>query len=204
MALLNTPRTCCSANSTDASLTREHAANHAPAGRALAACVVVVCVLAACSSPDPAADTPRDTIAPAPVQQDSPADPPPATGDDAGNTYFEGSEHVWLEARERGVTFRAVGQEPGWLLEIEGERRIRVAVDYGQDERFTPVPRPVVDSTTWTTTYRAVTEGTDLRVSIRDEPCADTMSGERFSATVVMVLDGTTYHGCGRSLDELP
>ncbi|MBR9991352.1 MAG: hypothetical protein KFH98_16430 [Gemmatimonadetes bacterium] len=120
------------------------------------------------------------------------------------NTFIEGSEHVWLAARDRGVTFRAVGQEPGWLVEIEGDRRIRVVTDYGQDERVTPVPRPVVDSTTWTTTYRVVTEGRELRISIRDEPCVDTMSGERFPTTVTLVLDGTTWHGCGRALDDLP
>jgi uncharacterized membrane protein len=173
-------------------------------------------LIAACSSPAPAPDTAPDTGLDAvpPSAPHTPAAPlPPDTGAadtappspaDSQDTFFEGSEHVWLDAQERGVTFRAVGQEPGWVVEISGDRRMRIVTDYGARELdVTPVPAPTVDSTTWTTTYRARADGSDLRVLIRDEPCADTMSGERFSATVTLVLDDATYRGCGRALDGL-
>jgi len=132
---------------------------------------------------DTVADMPRDTASPEPA-----------------DTFFEGSEQVWLEARARGVTFRAVGQEPGWLLELNQNDTMRVVVDYGARELTFALPEPAVDSTTWVTTYRARSDGHTVRVDIRDEPCADVMSGERFGATVQLVLDGVRYDGCGRAL----
>jgi uncharacterized membrane protein len=229
MRSIYTPRTGCSLPSIAASLTRDADGNHDPRRRpALPRHHALLClVVTACSPSAPAHDAHTDTVpaqlpdsVPAPLSDTVPAvlpdtvpaaSPDPPSGQDtvqiphvdSADTYFEGSEVVWLEARERGVTFRAIGQEPGWLVEIEGDRQIRVVTNYGADEVVTPVPPAVVDSITWTTTYRAVTESDDLRIDIRDEPCADTMSGELFSATVSMVLNGTTYHGCGRALDEL-
>jgi putative lipoprotein len=117
--------------------------------------------------------------------------------------YFEGSQRVWEAARDRGVIFRAVGQEPGWVLEIE-DSRMTLVTNYGADEVVTPVPEPVVDAASQTTTWHAVTEANDLHIESREQPCVDTMSEERFSMTVTVILNGTTYDGCGRMLDRLP
>ena len=38
---------------------------------------------------------------------------------------------TWQEARRRGVQFRAIGQEPGWLVEVTADS-LRVEWDYGQ------------------------------------------------------------------------
>ena len=165
--------------------------------------VMIGCVTAACPSP------PRDAPVDAPASTGSAADTARVSGARAGqgveahappDTFFEGSEQVWLQARARGVTFRAVGQEPGWLIEIHQDETLRIVLDYGARELELPLPAPVVDSTTWVTTYRARNEQHNVRIDIRDEPCADVMSGERMSATVVLVIDEERYHGCGRTL----
>ncbi|MGH7447474.1 MAG: COG3650 family protein [Longimicrobiales bacterium] len=146
----------------------------------------VFSLLAACSSSPPSIDALPDTAPP-------PLHPP------SHNTYFEGSQRVWDAARERGVTFRAVGQEPGWVLEIEGDDRITLTTNYGADRVVVPAPSARTDPVARTTTYHAVTENADLHISIHEEPCTDTMSGERFPASAVVVLNGTVFHGCGRS-----
>lgn len=102
------------------------------------------------------------------------------------------------EAKRRGVVFRAVGQEPGWHLEIREGERIRFVYDYGEHEAVVPAPEPTVDEAT--RTYRAETEAHDLIATLTDEPCTDAMSGERFPTTVTVVLNGETYRGCGRPL----
>lgn len=110
---------------------------------------------------------------------------------------------MWEAARDRGVVFRAVGQEPGFVLEVE-DSRITLVTNYGADELVTPVPEPAVDAASRTTTWHATTEANDLRIEVREEPCSDTMSGERFSMTVMITLNDMTYDGCGRMLDRLP
>lgn len=208
---------CSSLLRRPASLTRTPHANHAGLYEAAAAAAarhrmqrtlllfLVTPLLAACSSPAPPPDTAADTAAVAPTV--GPADTPSVVRPDtvlAQDTFFEGSEAIWLDAERRGVTFRAVGQEPGWVLELGAGRQIRLVTDYGAEEWILPMPAPVVDSVTWTTTYRVVAPDADLTIDIRDEPCADIMSGERFPATVIIVLNRVRYGGCGRGLDLLP
>jgi hypothetical protein len=108
----------------------------------MAGALAVLLVAGCGSSGHPSADAQPDTTTTPPVA--------------AQDSYFEGSQRVWEAARDRGVVFRAVGQEPGWVLEV------------------------------------------------REEPCMDTMSGERFSMTATLTLNNTTYDGCGRMLDRLP
>lgn len=149
-------------------------------------------LLAACSTPAPPA-TPPDSV----------PDSDSARVQAQVDTYFEGSRRVWEAARDRGVLFRAVGQEPGWVLEI-AERTMTLIMNYGADTLAFPVPQPAPDPDTRVVAYHARTQAHDLHVSIREEPCSDTMSGERFSVTVQLVLNDTTYAGCGRSLARLP
>jgi uncharacterized membrane protein len=170
---------------------------------------LLLILLASCSSPAPSNGQPENVPPQAPGDILHPdtgrLDTAQAVLPDSQDTFFEGSEHVWLDARERGVTFRAIGQEPGWLVEISGDRTMRVVTDYGAVEFIiAPVPRAVVDATTRTTTYSARADGSDVQVRIRDVPCADTMSGQRFSATVTLSVNGISHHGCGRTLSVPP
>jgi hypothetical protein len=97
----------------------------------------------------------------------------------------------------RDTDFRAVGQEPGWLLEIRKAREMRLITDYGADTAVTPVPPGQTDTATGARTYHAVTEAHDLQVLIQPTACTDVMSGESYETTVTITLDGRAYHGCG-------
>jgi len=101
-------------------------------------------------------------------------------------------------ARDRD--FRAVGQEPGWQLEIRQGAEMRFTYDYGKGTAITPASRAQVDSSTGTRTYHAVAEANDLRVEIVPVSCADSMSGRQFQATVSVTLNGKTFRGCGEEL----
>lgn len=105
---------------------------------------------------------------------------------------------VWEDARQRGIEFRALGNEPGWHLEIEKGRRIVFVTDYGKTKTYTPVPQPTVSG--GRATYRIRTEAHDLTVLIERRICRDTMSGEAFEAFVMVRLDGREYRGCGQAL----
>ena len=63
----------------------------------------------------------------------------PAVADEAS------TNNVWQKAKLRGVSFRAIGQEPGWLLEITNGKEILLVTDYGQNRVSLPYVEPVVD-----------------------------------------------------------
>jgi putative lipoprotein len=104
----------------------------------------------------------------------------------------------WEDARRRGVEFRAIGQEPGWMLEIDREKSIYLLADYGEKKVTMPVPTP--RDSAGTTIYDTRTEAHRLTVRIRPSVCHDSMSGEEMTHTVTVTLDGTEYRGCGRDL----
>lgn len=118
--------------------------------------------------------------------------------EDISSADSAGIARVWDEARRQGIDFRGIGQEPGWLLEIREEESIRFAYDYAQREVTMPYVEPV--SHDGATLYATSANGQELLVTVRNEPCQDVMSGERFEAKVQVQLDSTTYNGCGRSL----
>lgn len=102
-------------------------------------------------------------------------------------------------ARDRD--FRALGQEPGWQLEIRKGAEMRLTYDYGAGTAVTPAAKAQIDPTSGTRTYHAVTEANELRVVIVPVQCADAMSGRPFPATVSVTLNGRTLRGCGEELE---
>ena len=106
----------------------------------------------------------------------------------------------WEAAMMRGIDFRAVGQEPGWVVELDEGEWLRYAGDYGATtlyaERPVAEPLPGGDGAT----YRVQDGGRELAVTIREAPCLDAMSGESFSHTVAVRLDGAERSGCGKPL----
>lgn len=123
----------------------------------------------------------------------------------AGATIHRGcknnpAEAAWENAKLNGADFRAVGNEPGWHLEITAGEKILYVGDYGQTSLEFATPEPLTDQQARSTRYEASGGGHVLSVVLKGERCADTMSDETFETSVTLVLDGKEYHGCGRAL----
>jgi putative lipoprotein len=103
----------------------------------------------------------------------------------------------WTDARLRGVTFRAIGQEPGWVLDVAADS-ITFIADYGERSARAPTPPARHDGAA--TTWEADAEGSLLRIVADPTPCADIMSGETFPWSVRVVLGTQAWTGCGRRL----
>ena len=116
------------------------------------------------------------------------------------NCMNNGSKAIWEHAKLSGVDFRAVGNEPGWQLEILNQDRILFVGDYGNFSREFPAPEPTTDKQTRRTIYQTAAEGKNLMVIIEGRQCRDTMKGEIFETTVSVTLDRKTHQGCGRPL----
>ena len=105
---------------------------------------------------------------------------------------------IWEDARIRGVNYRAVGNEPGWTLEIAAQKTLFVT-NYGEDRFVFPTPVPEIEPGE-SATYEAVYKGVTLKVVIRHEDCADTMADDHYGTSVEVTIDNTTYRGCGKIL----
>ena len=104
----------------------------------------------------------------------------------------------WMQAALRDVTFRAIGQEPGWLVEVVPARWIRVLADYGQVQHLFPPSAPVASGEA--ERYEATLGEHRFSMVVVRRACEDGMSGERSPFTVEIVLDGESFRGCGRDL----
>lgn len=96
------------------------------------------------------------------------------------------------------VHFHAVGQEPGWTMDIATGREVEVIADYGSKTATFKAPaRLALEGAT----SFALSQGkSSLAVSIVKKACADAMSGKPYAYTVTMTLDGKRYQGCGEIL----
>jgi uncharacterized membrane protein len=108
----------------------------------------------------------------------------------------------WEGAALLGVDFRGLGQEPGWILDIDLERWILYVGDYATVRFAAPVPEPDRD-VSGVVTFDAETEVHHLIVRIEPTPCNDSMSGQPFSHTVRLDVDGRVLSGCGRFVGAL-
>ena len=104
----------------------------------------------------------------------------------------------WEDARRRGVDFRAVGNEPGWHLEIQHDSHILFVGDYGMNRAL--FLSPTQDTVGALTVYTASMNKEELRVEVLDELCTDTMKGDTFASKVTVYLDEKSYTGCGNTL----
>jgi uncharacterized membrane protein len=107
-------------------------------------------------------------------------------------------DDVWHKAKLRGVAFRAIGQEPGWLLEITNGEEILLVTNYGENRQNLPYVDPIVYQKERRTEY--VLDSYSTTIEIRGEHCTDSMSGESFEVTVTLFLQGRKLQGCGRAL----
>ena len=110
------------------------------------------------------------------------------------------SQSLLEDARVRGITFRGTGNEPGWLLEIGPNNRLMFEDGYGSMRVVFQSLPPRSDSPPGVTVHENTSSAQQLKVTLRLQNCADTMSDETFPYTVDIEIDGAKRRGCGRSL----
>lgn len=115
------------------------------------------------------------------------------------NCHLQPRRVPWEDARRRGVDFRAIGNEPGWYLEIQSGKQLLFVHGYGMQRVL--VPDPSEETTDTARVYTGISGGRDMQVEIVEQACADTMSGEQFPNRVVVTFDNRHYEGCGQHLD---
>ncbi|HET7359330.1 MAG TPA: hypothetical protein VFJ04_04215, partial [Rhodanobacteraceae bacterium] len=108
----------------------------------------------------------------------------------------------WDDARARGVGFRAVGNEPGWTVEVDkgAAPPLRAVLDYGQRQVQVAHTQPFTDPATGVVGFRGNSaDGTRVELTIQRGQCEDA-SGASFDASADLAVGGQHYKGCGRFL----
>ncbi|RKZ80956.1 MAG: hypothetical protein DRQ35_01220 [Gammaproteobacteria bacterium] len=110
------------------------------------------------------------------------------------------SKAIWEHAKLNGVDFRALGNEPGWVLTIAEGNKVTFKSNYGQTINKFIISPPVTNQNTHTTLYQASNKNHTILIILEGTDCSDTMSGEAFETTVTVVLDDKEFNGCGKAL----
>ena len=105
----------------------------------------------------------------------------------------------WFDAYARGVQLRALGNEPGWFVEVgSGPAPSLLAVlDYGSRELRLAQVLAARDGFTG-----LAQDGTPITLTVETGDCRDAMSGEAFALRVRLEVGGQAYTGCGARLQD--
>jgi membrane-bound inhibitor of C-type lysozyme len=109
------------------------------------------------------------------------------------------AESLREDARVRGVVYRALGNEPGWVLEVGPASRLNWTTNFGQD-RFDFEQSQAATAPDGATIYTAQQGDVSIRVSIKAERCVDDGDVE-FDHVVTVESGGQTLRGCGTRLN---
>jgi len=108
---------------------------------------------------------------------------------------------VWHAAKLKGASFRAIGQEPAWLIEFYPNEKIYLSRSYGEIIQSFKYQAPVTDKVKRRSVFILDIESESQgKVIIEGKPCTDIMSGENFETTVTVVIDEQVLKGCGKAL----
>jgi putative lipoprotein len=105
------------------------------------------------------------------------------------------------DARARGVVFRGLGNEPGWMVEVGPVTSLVFETNYGAERHEFPNATSggeVAAGRTW----RAEQDGQTIEVVVKQEACHDDMSGQPYEYSFRVTFAGTTLQGCGARLQR--
>ena len=107
---------------------------------------------------------------------------------------------AWEGAKLRGISYRAIGNDPSWVLEIDRDKGILLVTDNGATRHRYPYVKPVYDSPQKTSRYSAKVRDDKIAIAVTSEACSDSLSGEKLNSRVEITWREKTLRGCGRTL----
>jgi uncharacterized lipoprotein YbaY/uncharacterized membrane protein len=107
----------------------------------------------------------------------------------------------WDKAKQRGMAFRAVGNEPGWFVEVgQGEApTLHAELDYGGKKVDAARMQGLSGLLGWA---GETADGTRVRLVLERKACSDGMSDAVYAVEAMLDVGGTAYRGCGRFLGD--
>jgi membrane-bound inhibitor of C-type lysozyme len=107
---------------------------------------------------------------------------------------------VWEDAKLRGFDLLAMGNEPGWRLELSASQPSRMLVDDGQRRLSFDAAGPLPLTPGPGSLFTGRADGMDVVIVLSPGPCRDSMSEREFGTRVRVLLDDRVLVGCGDAL----
>lgn len=95
------------------------------------------------------------------------------------------------------LPFKAFGNEPGWMINIQNTHQAEVLLNYGERTLQLDLPTPQISYAG--THYRGTYNNAPLSIDIIFNTCNDTMSDDVFDYEVRFQIEGNHYRGCGKA-----
>ncbi len=108
------------------------------------------------------------------------------------------SIHLLAEVKENGLLFQAVGNEPGWVLEIISDKKVLFLTNGGESKTHFEITEKFSDY--GSTEYKMRSENNVLHLRIENRRCKDTVVERVYESTVYINFDGVNMKGCGKTL----
>ena len=102
-----------------------------------------------------------------------------------------------LAAKQRGIFYRAYGNEPFWQLEIDEKKNSILFKKPGNEDKVYPYIEPKVDIEKGRTVYQL---NDSQSIVIDNTTCSGGSTGELYQTKVMLTLDVHPLNGCGREL----
>ena len=99
--------------------------------------------------------------------------------------------------RLEGTDWLAIGNEPGWRVEVNEGERLTYDGDYGAVRIMTPAP-PAAMADDGTRSWTIRTDAHRLTLELAPIACQDDMAGTPYPLTARLVVDGKALRGCAR------
>lgn len=99
------------------------------------------------------------------------------------------------QARQRGTLIRAVGQEPGWVVEITAAGTL-ILTDYGQNRHELSAPTVLQGTRGESVRYLIADHPQRIELTVTKTTCQDTMSGEAYPARAELIIGDQSLTGC--------
>lgn len=92
----------------------------------------------------------------------------------------------------------ALGKSPDWNLVVDNtSRKVTFESEEGVVSYSYPALGPTLFRTAERTIYMVPNEDHQLNIQMTEKACRDVETGKSYETTVVVVLDGRSYQGCG-------
>ncbi len=109
-------------------------------------------------------------------------------------------QSTWVDAKLRGADFRAVGNEPGWYLELFSSGESTLVTDYGNERfRFTAEGPEFMEDGPGNR-FNGLARGLSIEIELTPGPCLDTMIDVEYETSVRVSVGGRVLRGCGNPL----